>query len=143
MHVLHKAIQPAGLVNGAMTYSLIVTDAGIYGIKTGPAARELKEVHIRGAIAKMLAKVIFEKIEAKFAKKVAAGEARIDYTKLDQHAQEKGSFHFGPGAVTEKKVGTNAFGYPTLTLTSGGKTWTFNFRTAPASEIEAFASHIA
>lgn len=142
MQILHKAIKPAGLVDGALTYSLFATESGLYAIKTGPAARELKEARVRGLLSEILAKFIFSKVEAGVAKKVASGEARLDQSNLDGHAREKGSAFFPRAAISEMSVSKNRFNYPVLTFFAEGKKWEFVFRSAALGEVEAFAKNL-
>lgn len=136
---LHRAIQPAGLVEGAKCFSIFKTDDAYQILFTGNAAREMKEARIRGVLMELLAKFIFDKIEASFTKKIAAAEEKIDETKLEEYMSDKKNQKVLFSNIQDISIEANKFQYPEVTmLLKDGAKRMFVFRKASMDEVKTF-----
>lgn len=135
---IHKAIQPAGLVASAATYSLFRDTLGLYAIKTGPAARELKELKVRGLVAELLAKFIFSKVAARTAKKVAEGEAKIQENMVPELSKKSENLFALAQNISSCSITTNKFDYPEVSFLHSEKKYTFIFRDVLLAEVQSF-----
>lgn len=138
MKKISRAIRPAGLIEGAATFSLYRDTSGIYCIKTGPATRELKEMNIRGLLQEILSKWIVKKVEARAAKEVEVGEAKIQENNLEESLKQKGSFFLPESSISDMSIDKNKFGYPLLRIVTKEKTHEFFFREKSEAEVREF-----
>ena len=117
---IDKAVIPAGLIRSAKTYSLVLDDAGLYVIHTGPAGRH---VRARGGINMAMVDLVRDSQ----AQKVAEGEKKLSSTSLVELAKEKGNIFIPRGEITGATVGKNIYEEITLTIDTVNKKWKFHF----------------
>ena len=124
---------PPGLIASGKTYTLILEDDGLYVLHTGPAGRD---VRTRG-LAEYAA---VSMVRSAQAKKIAAGEARIDDTPLDELVKEKHSKFVRKDEIESLQL--NKGMPPVLKFVSQQGKYKFHFTATPREVVEEFVEKL-
>jgi hypothetical protein len=130
---LDKVTVPPGLIASAKTYTLILENEGLYVIHTGPAAQAVRTRGIVQAAA-------VQHLRNAYDKKIAAGEAKIESTPLEELVKHKHNRFIKKSEILSLKLSDGM--PPVLKLKSSKGNYRFHFNGQSRDTVEDFAAKL-
>ena len=130
---IDKVAVPPGLIASGKTYTLILQDDGLYVLHTGPAGRDVRARGLAEQAAVSL-------VRSAQAKKIAAGEARVDNAPLDELVKEKHSKFIRKDEIESLQL--NKGTPPILKFASQQGKYKFHFTATPREVVEEFVEKL-